>query len=138
MTANPISVEPELSIQSLVDDYIYRHHHKSFPVTREGRLIGCIGTPEIATLPRSEWPRRTVGERMRPCGEDEITTPDTDALHAMTSMGRTKPSRLFVTERDRLVGILSLSDLVAFLAIKLDLERPRGMRKSDTVVVRPS
>lgn len=138
MTTNPISVGPELSIQSLVDDHIYRHHHKSFPVTREGRLIGCIGTPEIAALPRSEWPRRTVGEQMRPCEEDEITTPDTNALHAMTKMGRTRPSRLFVTEDDRLVGILSLSDLAAFLAVKLDLEQPRRMRTPDTVIVRPS
>ncbi|PTQ13300.1 site-2 protease family protein [Sphingomonas oleivorans] len=138
MTPNPISVPPDLSIQNLVDDYIYRHHHGSFPVTRDGRLVGCIGTADITMLDRSDWSRRTVAEQMRRCGEDEITTPDTDALQAMAKMSRTKPSRLFVTDGDRLVGVLSLRDLVEFLRVKLELERPRHVQEPGLMLVGPA
>lgn len=32
MNESPVCVPPEISIQELVDDYIYRHHFKTFPV----------------------------------------------------------------------------------------------------------
>jgi Zn-dependent protease len=129
MTADPIAVTPETSIQSLVDDYIYRHHHKAFPVVRDGRLIGCIGTTEIGRLDRVQWQERLVESQMQPCGADQVTTPREDALQALAKMSRSGASRLFVTEGDRLVGVLSLTDLVQFLALKLELEGPQSVKE---------
>jgi CBS domain-containing protein len=122
----------------LVDEYIYRHHHNAFPVTRDGRLVGCIGTAEIGGLDRALWSQRRVEEQMRPCEPDQITTPDAGALQAMTRMSRSGSSRLFVTVGDRLVGILSLRDLLEFLALKLDLERPGPVRESGPALVGPA
>jgi hypothetical protein len=28
----------------LVEDYVYRHHHKVLPVVRDGQLLGCVTT----------------------------------------------------------------------------------------------
>ncbi|HEV2364167.1 MAG TPA: site-2 protease family protein [Caulobacteraceae bacterium] len=126
MTASPISVTPQTSIQSLVDDFIYRHHHKSFPVTQDGRLVGCIGTTEIAGLARDEWPRLTVAERMRPCPEGQTIAPQADALQAMEKMGAAGAPRLYVVAEGRLVGVLTSKDLLGLLAVKLELERGEG------------
>lgn len=137
MTLNPISVAPDLSIQALVDNYVYRHHHNSFPVTHEGRLVGCIGTADIAKLDPSEWSQRRVKEEMRQCNADLITTPDIDAIEAMTRMTRAGASRLFVTDGDRLVGILSLRDLLEFLTVKLELEGARRAQGRGPEFVEP-
>ena len=43
-------------------------------------------------------------------------------MEALGKMQRTGASRLPVTEGDRLVGIVSLKDLLGFLNLKLELE----------------
>jgi CBS domain-containing protein len=48
--------------------------------------------------------------------------PDADALDALGKMQRTGSSRLLVMDQDRLVGIVSLKDLLRFLNLKLELE----------------
>jgi Zn-dependent protease len=44
MNPNVISVEPSLTVESLVDDYVYRHHHKMYPVIENDRVVGCVTT----------------------------------------------------------------------------------------------
>ncbi len=42
MAPDPVAVDPALSLQRLVDDYVYRYRFKSFPVAEAGRLRGCV------------------------------------------------------------------------------------------------
>jgi CBS domain-containing protein len=93
-----------------------------FPVVADGRLAGYIGTQTLATIPRGEWARHTIGAVMRPDLEALTIGPGADALAALAKMRSNGTSRLLVTDGDRLVGILSLKDLIHFLALKLELE----------------
>ncbi len=43
-------------------------------------------------------------------------------MYALNLMHRSGNSRLMVVEGDRLLGILSLKDMLKFLSLKLDLE----------------
>ena len=52
--------------------------------------------------------------------------PDTDALKALEKMQRTGSSRLLVLDGERLVGIVSLKDLLRFLRLRLELEGEDG------------
>jgi Zn-dependent protease/CBS domain-containing protein len=122
MNPEPITVPRSISIAELVEDYIYRYHHKMFPVVDGERLVGCITTSEVKKLPREEWQAQTVGAVARPCQEIGTIEPDADAVQALTRMGRSGASRLLVVEDDRLAGILTLKDLLQFLSVKLDLE----------------
>jgi CBS domain-containing protein len=45
-----------------------------------------------------------------------------DAMEVLSLMSRTKNTRLLVTEGERLVGVVTLRDLLAFLSVKLHLE----------------
>jgi len=51
--------------------------------------------------------------------------PDADALEALERMQRTGSSQLLVTDNGRLVGVVSLKDLLRILRLKLELE-PEG------------
>jgi CBS domain-containing protein len=51
-----------------------------------------------------------------------VIGPDAEAVDALARMSRLGVSRLLVTEGGRLLGILSLRDLLDFLALKLELE----------------
>jgi CBS domain-containing protein len=59
---------------------------------------------------------------MKPLTREVTTTPDTEAMKAMSAMSKNPIHRLLVLDRDRLVGIVTMKDLMRFLSLKLDLE----------------
>jgi Zn-dependent protease/CBS domain-containing protein len=126
MNAHPITAAPDLTLAELVENYIYRYHHKMFPVVEDGRALGLIGTEQVKAVPRPQWRTRAVAEVMEPCTPENVVHPDTDTLDAWNRMSRTGRSRLLVVENGELAGILSLRDLMQFLALKFDLEQMRA------------
>jgi Zn-dependent protease len=122
MKTDPVTVPRQISVRELVEEYFLRHHHKLYPVVEGDRLIGCVTTHDIKQLPREEWDRQTVGAiAQRRCEENSIA-PDTDAMKALAAMSRGRASRLMVVDGDRLVGILTLKDLLEFFSLKMELE----------------
>lgn len=126
MTREPISVPPDTSVASFIEDYVYRYHHRSFPVARQGVLAGCVGTEQAAKMDRSLWPTVPVEQIMVTCKTEDIVSPDADAHAALLQMGRSGRSRLWVVKEGRLVGVLSLSDMLELLSAKLELGGARG------------
>ena len=131
MKGSPVSVSSSLSIGEFVEDYVYRHHYKLFPVVDQERLVGCITTRNVKEIPREEWSRYRVGDAAQPCSDSNTIAPHTDAVKALEKMNRNQADRLIVADGDKLLGMLALKDLLRFLSVKLDLEGdaelPRGL-----------
>jgi Zn-dependent protease len=123
MKANPITVRPYISIRELVDDFIYRYHFRTFPVTTDtGDVLGCVSTREVKQIPPDEWDRHTVREIAKPVTEANTIAPETDALKALVKMRENGTTGLMVTDHGRLLAIVSMRDLLKLLAAKMDLE----------------
>ncbi|MBI3410909.1 MAG: site-2 protease family protein [Planctomycetes bacterium] len=123
MNPEPIVVPPTLDLKQWVDEFVYRHHRKAFPVvSQDHHLEGVITTQVLGQIPRAEWELHNVGEVMRHDLEALTIAPEADALDALQKMQRTGISRLMVTDGDRLVGIIGLKDLLRFLNLKIELE----------------
>jgi Zn-dependent protease/predicted transcriptional regulator len=123
MNTNPITVSPAISLEDLVENYVYKYHYKMFPVVNaSNELVGCITTKEVKEIPRSEWARNSVQAVMRATCSEDTVTPDTDAVKALAQMRKSQNSRLMVVEGGRLVAVLTLKDLLNFLSTKLELE----------------
>jgi Zn-dependent protease/CBS domain-containing protein len=126
MQTDPVTVPRAISVLDLVQGYVYKHHHKMFPVVDDGgRLLGCVTTRQVRELPREEWDRQTVGSLAERCTPENTVAADTDAMQALATMSRTGASRLMVVDGDRLLGILSLKDLLRFFSLKMELEEAR-------------
>jgi Zn-dependent protease len=121
MKRDPVTVSAGISLRELVENYVYAYHYKMYPVMEGQELVGCISTRQVKEVPRNEWERRTVGEMALRCSPQNAIAPDTDAVKALSVMNRTGNSRLLVVDGGRLVGIISLKDILALLAVKLDL-----------------
>lgn len=119
---DPVAAPPSISIEELVENYIYKHDHKMFPVLDNGKLAGCITTNRIKEIPREEWKSRSVGEIAQGCSEDNTIDPHVDATKALAKMNRTNQSRLMVVENGRLIGMVTLKDMLRFLSLKVELE----------------
>lgn len=124
MSEDPVTVGPSMTVERLVEDVIYRHHHKMLPVVEEdGTLQGCVSTQDVKGVPKDEWCQRTAGDLSSSCSPENTIGPDEDATKALAVMNRSGQSRLMVVEGDRLVGVLALKDLLNFLSLKVDLEQ---------------
>jgi len=62
MTPDPVTVPPDISLQRFVDDYLYRTHHRIYPVVKDGELVGCVTVRKLKNIPREEWAQRPVAE----------------------------------------------------------------------------
>ena len=123
METDPVTVPRAISVEQLVEEYVYRYHFKMFPVVDGERLVGCVTTRQIKELPREEWDRTSVGALASACADDNTVAPDADAMAALATMNQNQASRLMVVDGDRLLGILTLKDLLQFFSLKIELEK---------------
>ena len=125
MESAPIVVPPSIPIEGFLEDYVYRYHFKMFPVVEDGKLMGCISTRKLMDVSRDEWSSLAVGDVLTLCSDENTISPSEDSLKALSKMNRSGVSRLMVVDGDRLVGIVSLKDMLKFLSLKVELENGR-------------
>lgn len=116
-------VSPSLSVQELVEGYLYRPRADIHPVAQNGRLLGVIATNQIRSVPRERWNEVTVRDLMTAPSQENTISKDADAMSALEKMTRWGRRRLIVLDRGVVVGILSLDDLLELARIKLEIER---------------
>ena len=123
MKCDPVTVSPSTSVQEWVEDYVYRHHFKMFPVVEDSNLLGCISIHSIKQIPRAEWQHKRVREYIEPCSKANSISADTEATKLLTEIlepGRA--SRYMVVDGGQLVGMISLKDLLDLVALKREIE----------------
>jgi Zn-dependent protease/CBS domain-containing protein len=123
MITDPLTVEPSVTIRDLVENYIYKYHFKMFPVVQNDILMGCIATKQIKEIPSDAWDQKTVGDLIVNCSPENTISPHADAVQALSVMNNNQASRLMVVDGNRLRGIITLKDMLQFLALKVELEQ---------------
>jgi Zn-dependent protease len=128
MNPDPVAVPRATSIREFVENYFYRYRFNSFPVVNEREeLTGCVNPMKVKQVPPDEWASHTIAEVAEPCSPENTIPPDADALDAFSKMQTTHSSRLMVTDNGHhLLAVLSLKDLLRFLAAKMDMEGRAG------------
>jgi Zn-dependent protease len=123
MRRDPVTVPPSVTVRQWIEDYVYQHHFKMFPVVDNSDLLGCISIDNIKKIPRGDWDTRTVGQVMEPCTSKNTVSTDTDTEKLLTSIMRPgMPARYMVVDDGNLVGMISLKDLMELIALKLEIE----------------
>jgi Zn-dependent protease len=130
MRSDPATVTPSLSISDWVQDYVYRHHYKMYPVLDGSRLLGCVSVDSLAGIDRDDWSSTKVADVMEKRSESNTVDASLDTMELLRSILQpTGRSRFMVVDDDRLVGIIALKDLLELISLKLQIEAPgRGTR----------
>lgn len=122
MTKNLDSVSPDITIKDLVDHHVYQSHHHLYPITQDDHLIGYITLQEIKTIPANEWDITLVKKLMKPLSQDQVISPETNALDALEQLHGAPSPTLFVVEEGKFIGLLTAQDLLKLVSLKLQLE----------------
>jgi len=110
-------VEPDLSVQSFVDDRLMHDDQLSYPVVLDGQLVGLVGLREVQKLERDKWPWTRVGAIMIPA--ERLVTLESrssaaDAAQVLTRQGATE---LPVVDGTRFRGVVRQQDIVVWIAL---------------------
>jgi len=123
MKTDPVTVPASVSLKEFVEDYVYRHHYKMFPVMdNSNKLAGCITTKQLKEVPKENWDQKKVADLAMQCSPENSVDSKEDAMKALSKMKSNSASRLMVTEGDHLLGIISLKDMLEHLSLKAELE----------------
>jgi Zn-dependent protease/CBS domain-containing protein len=123
MTRNPETVPPEMTIQQLVDEYFLRRRYSAYPVTDGERPVGMITLRQVKEVPREEWHQRTVAQVMTPSSAKMVVNPDERLATVLDKLEGSDSKRLLVSRDGHLEGIISATDVSAWLDRARQLEQ---------------
>ncbi|WP_412049855.1 site-2 protease family protein [Hoeflea sp. Naph1] len=115
------TVDADATIAQLVDDVMLRRGVSFVPVLSQGRLFGYVDAAGVRSIDRAEWPIRRVAEVAIPAGSDNTVTPDTPLDEVFKRLGAGTRRKLMVANADKLIGVISLSDVVHYLALQQEI-----------------
>jgi len=122
MEPGVVTVSPELALDRLISEGFYRHHFKTFPVARDGRLVGLVSLGDVQGVPPAQWSSTTVGQVARRPAPAMTIRPEDGLYEAFRRMGEEDVGRLVVTDpAGRIVGIISRRDIMHLLQVHAEL-----------------
>lgn len=112
-----VTVPPQLSLQTVVEEFFVAYGYGGFPVVEEGQVVGLIAVEDVQAIAQGLWSWRTVREVMRPASPDLFIPQDASMMQAMERMVRTNYDRLVVLEAGHPVGLVTRSAVAQFLQL---------------------
>lgn len=115
MTRHAISMPAELTLAEAVDRFFLRYSHGAFPVEEGGVVVGMLTSRRVKSLHKSKWEETTVRDAMVPLSPEITCQPSDDLADIMARQEMRMHGRLLVLEDNELVGIITNTDISAFL-----------------------
>ena len=123
MSETVVTVPDEMPLSDFVEQFVFRHRYAYYPVVDAmGRLVGIMSARGPGSVERDRWPSTPVRDVMTPLDSVLVLPPEADAVEALMALRSAEASRVVVAEHGRPVGVVSLRDLLGFLALKIDLD----------------
>ncbi len=121
MTQDCPIVQPELTIQHLVNEQILTSGRRCFPVVQQSRVLGLITIHDIKAVPREQWPTKTVEETMTPFAKLKSVSPDEELPTVMRILTEQNINQLPVVKDGNIIGMIARDNLLAFIGIRSEL-----------------
>jgi Zn-dependent protease len=115
MTHFPETVAPDVTIESLVDNYFMKRPYNSFPVTDDGIVIGMVTLLQVKRVPQAEWPELKVADVMTPLLDTLIVSPQSPMTEVLERMSENETRRVIVAQEWELRGIITGGDIANWL-----------------------
>ena len=117
MNADVVSVEPFISVRKLVDDYFLKYKYTFFPVINGEIILGIVNAGSVKSVPKDELSHTSVSTILVPLSDTLIVSPKETVSAAMKKTLSNGVGRVLVIEDNRLLGLISKTDILKYLAI---------------------
>lgn len=127
-----ISVEPNVSLEALVNEHLMNSGQRAFPVTENSHFVGMVCLQDIRKVERRRWADTAVSDVMTPASRMTSVKPEEDGAEAMSILGRRGVNQLPVVANGVLKGLLRREDIVTWLSVygQVDFDPLEGSGQS--------
>jgi len=116
LMSNDVSyISSNLTVKELLDMMLQKSH-SGYPVIDDGKLIGCVTMEDIRNIKTDNHQEIYVNDIMST--DIKKISPDQDVNKALQILLEEDIGRLFVMENDKLVGIITRTDIFNAFKIK--------------------
>jgi Zn-dependent protease/CBS domain-containing protein len=118
MIEEPVTVRAEMSLGQFMDEVAWSQRYTTYPVMDGGRPIGLLAFRSVAGVPRDQWDTRRVRDVM--IGRDDVPllAEHEPAIDALAELSESTINRGLVVDDGRLIGLLSITDLLRALEVR--------------------
>ena len=124
MVDDPVTAEPSMTLGGFMDELVSQRRYTTYPVVEDGRAVGLLPFRCVAEVPRGEWDTRLVRDCMVPRERVPVVRETDDLIDAAGELAGGDVNRALVLDGDRLVGLLSVTDVARALEIRRLRGRP--------------
>jgi Zn-dependent protease/predicted transcriptional regulator len=121
MTQQVDAVPADVTLETVVHDYVMARNHPAFPVLDGDTVLGLLCLDHIRAVPREQWAQFTARQAVPPLADRDLVSPSADAWDALVRMTAENCGRLLVMEDSRLVGIVSRTDIMRAIRARMEL-----------------
>ena len=117
MARDVTTITADASVSDLMERF-WAHHFTSFPVVADGRVEGIVVVHDVRNIAPAQRDDTRVRDVMRPLDDGLVVAQGDSLVQALEKASGNGLGRLAVLESGRLVGYLSLKDIMHVLVLK--------------------
>lgn len=118
MSRDPVLVPDWIVVQEFLDQYALQHRHTTYPVRDfDGKVVGLVALQQVKLAAADHRHVLRVRDVMWPLAQVATARPDEPLLDLLERMNGYSANRALVFDGDRLVGIVSPSDVSRLLQL---------------------
>jgi len=121
MTTQVQAVPGDITLDRVVTEYIMAYNHPAFPVLDGDRLLGLLCLSDIRRVQQQQWAFVTAREAVPPLTGQYMIVPQADVSDALVRMTAENCGRLLVVEGGALRGIISRTDIMRLMRMRMQL-----------------
>jgi Zn-dependent protease/CBS domain-containing protein len=118
MVREPVTTRADVTLGEFMDDVVWTRRYTTYPVTDDGKAVGLLPFRRVAEVPRSEWDTRKVADCMIPRDDVTVVSEEDELIEAAGELTVAEASRALVLDGERLVGLLSVTDVARALEMR--------------------
>lgn len=118
MDRGPAAAGPDITVDTLVNDYLYRLNSKFIAVVEDGLAIGYVGPKEIKRVPQSQWHDTFVRAIAARFTHDTVVSPSAPAFEALRKLHTNGVGFLAVLDGSKLMGTVSEANFVNYFSVR--------------------
>lgn len=124
MTSAPMTANVEDTIEHTVHEIMLKHSVSFVPVLEGNHLLGYVDASLIQKIERDNWPTTRLSDILILCDENNTVSAEMPVDQLFEQMARNNQRKMLVGKAGKLEGVISLSDLLSYLAITQGLGFP--------------
>jgi Zn-dependent protease/predicted transcriptional regulator len=121
MSGDFIVIDPEMSVETLVQELVLRKRERVFLVMSGEKLLGLVCLEDIKRFPRERWPELRVNDIMTPADRIISVTPDATGAQILSHLAQADINQVPVLQEGQVIGIICRNDLLKIMQLRAEL-----------------